>query len=66
VGGGAVGDVQGVSPGATVGAVRFGARIAECRASTAPPPTYTVSEPREQNVSEVPRKEGGAAGKRSI
>ena len=66
VGGGAVVDVQGVSPGATAGAVRFGASIAKCRTNTAPPPTYTVSEPREQKVSEVPRKEGGAAGKLSI
>jgi hypothetical protein len=66
VGGGAVVDVHGVSPGATAGAVRFGASIAECRTNTAPPPTYTVSEPREQKVSEVPCKDGGAAGKLSI
>jgi hypothetical protein len=63
--GGVVVDVQGVSPGATAGAVRFGASIAECRANTVSPPTYTVSEPREQKVSEVPREEGGAAGKLS-
>jgi len=55
-----------VSLGATAGEACPGASIAVWFGTrTVPPPTYTVTEPREQKVSEVPRKGGEVAGKLS-